>query len=182
MGLTLNRRNSADGSYADTQRGSLIMSAAPPTEDLLNEGQQRHLIASLARVERALHDITRILGERSVGPSRLLDRSVADLPTGYGASARPLITAAEETVAELVRVFDLAAPVGSHFRSVQALVVSSMVVVEDTVTRNLRGYGDIHPRLPVTLDPLLELLHEQLMDIGRALPARAAVPVAEDGA
>jgi hypothetical protein len=173
MGLTLNRRNPADGSYADIARGSLCVPVDLPLDQILTEGQRRHLAASLARVENALTEITALAHSDARLVPSLLTRQEADLPAQFGEAIRDSVAEARSALAELVSQFDLTIPTASRFRAVQALVVSSLVVIEDTVSRNLRGYGAIHPGLPARLDPRLDRLHEQLLMIGRALPPRS---------
>jgi hypothetical protein len=138
-------------------------------KDSLTVGQRRHLTASLGQVENALRRIITITSGTPIDPV-LLSHPVDDLPAGFGDSIGGPLADAAATLAQLVATFGLKAPADSRFRSVQALVVSSVVIVEDTVSRHLSGYGEVHPDLKHQLDPLLEHLHETLLNIGRALP------------
>ena len=140
--------------------------------EILNENQRRHLIASLARVEQALRQIVAMAGQQPAPERAGLAHAVNDLPARFGDRIGRPVADAMATLVELTSTLELDPPASSYLRSVQALVISSIVVVEDTVSRNLRGYGDIHPELPDLLDPLLARLHEQLLDIGRALPVQ----------
>ena len=169
MELTLNRRGQADGSYATPCVGAFIDMAADPTpRDLLTEGQHRHLSVSLRMVERALRSISAATTGGQVGPP-LLYREVNDLPTDSAGSVPALVEAATATLAELVATFDLTPAVSSQSGSLQALVLSGMVVIEDTASRKLKGYGEVHPDLPGSLNPLLQRLHRQLEEISRRL-------------
>jgi hypothetical protein len=139
------------------------------TPDLLTEGQRRHLAVSLARVERALREIAELAETREAPPAPLLTRVIHDLPPDFGHAIQASVGDATATLGELAATFALEAPNSFHGRSVQALVISSLVVIEDTASRNLRGYGEIHPDVPPLLDPLLDRLHESVLEIGRAL-------------
>lgn len=75
-------------------------------------------------------------------------------------------------MADLVATLDLQAPEHSAYRAVQALVVSSLVLLEDTETRKLHGYGTVHPALADLLDPVLSRLHEEVRAIGKVLAVR----------
>jgi hypothetical protein len=145
------------------------MSDSLSAGDLLTEGQRRHLTVSLARVERAVREITALAGRGEAPPSLLLTRVIHDLPPDFGQSIQSTVGEAGATLAELASTFALEAPRSFHARSVQALVISSLVVIEDTASRNLRGYGEVHPGVPPLLDPLLNRLHETLVAIGRVL-------------
>ena len=144
----------------------------PPTPDLLTEGQRRHLIASLGFVERHLHEIERLTDGRRTSTPAIFTREARDLPADFGTAIRPSIADALATLADLAAAFDLAPRHTSDFRSVQALVMSGIVLVEDSAHRHLVAYGPVHPDLPTRLDPLLDRLHAQVREIGRALPAR----------
>jgi hypothetical protein len=58
----------------------------------------------------------------------------------------------------------------------QALVMSSIVILEDSVAAKLRAYGEVHPTLPGVLDHRLQRLHDGLVAIGAALARDEAEP------
>jgi len=169
MGLTLNRRHSADGSYAGDSAWEPLVSSALPGTDLLTEGQRRHLIASLECVEQALAEIAALSNAQPSDDSALLSKPQRDLPPDFPMRIHGPLADAAATLGELANTFQLMRSPSSSLRSVQALVTTSLVVVEDTASRQLHGYGAVHPDLPRLLDPLLARLHEQLRRIGRAL-------------
>jgi hypothetical protein len=142
--------------------------------DPLTEGQRRHLVASLANVVAALGEIDSIARRRGPTPAGSLARIVDDLPPGFDSAIELPLTRARAELAALIATLDLQAPDASAYRSVQALVMSSLVVLEDTGTRNLRGYGEIYPSLPELLEPALSRIHEQVRAIGQALAAPAS--------
>jgi hypothetical protein len=142
-----------------------------PVRDLLTEGQRRHLTVSLASVERAVREIAALAGGREASTAPLLARVTHDLPADFGQAIQSSVAETTATLTELASTFALEASRSSHGRSVQALVISSLVVIEDAASRNLRGYGELHPGVPPVLDPLLDRLHETLVDIGSALAA-----------
>jgi hypothetical protein len=142
----------------------------PPTPaDLLTEGQQRHLRSSLARVAAALARIEALSQSSETPHPAALERTRPDLPPRFGDLVRDPLERARERVAALAAHFGLPAIHLSATSEVRALVVSSLVVLEDTTTRNLRGYGDIHPALPETLDPMLDGIHQEVRAIGDIL-------------
>ncbi|HTS88050.1 MAG TPA: hypothetical protein VMG41_06115 [Gemmatimonadales bacterium] len=142
----------------------------PPAGDLLTEGQRRHLVASLERIERSLRGIVTLLGSPGGLPPALFVQESVDLPAEAGGTIVEAVDQATTTLAELIATFGLAPVSTSHARTVQSLVLSSLVIIEDAASKNLRGYGSIHPELPGRLDPLLERLHAQVAEIGKALP------------
>jgi len=149
------------------------MPHAPPPE-LLTEDQRRHLTASLELVERRLFEIIAVVdGHRAPVPP-YFRREARDLPAEFAGTVRPHLADAARTLADLAATLGLHPSPSSQFRTVQALVMSSVVVVEDAAARSLRGYGAVHPGLAPVLDPLLDRLHGQLLAIGRALPTPAS--------
>jgi len=141
-----------------------------PAAHELTEGQRRHLTASLLQVEQAMRRITELTQASLPGDSRLLARKGGEPSAGLSDALRGPLDGVAATLAELVGTFGLAPFPTSHLRTVRALIVSSLVIIEDTVSAKLRGYGPLHPGLPVRLDPLLARLHEQLVEMDRRLP------------
>jgi hypothetical protein len=171
MELTLNRRSLADGSYAVILAWEFLpMAEALHSAELLTEGQRRHLIASLSQVEQALRRVIAITRIRSSIESPLLTRQIDDISPALGPAIHGSLADVDATLAEIVATFQLVPPAASSLSTVQAMVVSSLVVVEDATSRRLRGYGPVHPGLPALLDPLLDRLHRQLREIVEALP------------
>lgn len=141
----------------------------PPAYDateLLTEGQRRHLAASLRQVGSALAEIER-LARPGVPPARNpLDNRVMDLPAAFAQAIASDLTGAHVELRDLVAALGLRSSPLTAARTVQALVVSSMVVLEDAGSRAMVGYGDVDPRLPLILDPALDRLHERMSAIG----------------
>jgi hypothetical protein len=152
------------------------MSTEPYPPEILTEGQRRHLVASLASVSAALNEIETLAD--GVAPARdgALRRVRSDLPPGFAPVIRAPLAGAREALVDLARDFNLPAAESSARRTVRALVTSSLVLLEDTATRNLRGYGAIAPSLPERLDPALRRLHALVLEIGEALAAAEDVP------
>jgi hypothetical protein len=140
------------------------------TVDLLTEGQGRHLVASLAQVEAVLDEIEATI-RQSGSPHGVLARVVDDLPAGFARAIEPPLARARTPLADLVAVLDLQAPATSAYRTVQALIMPTLVMLDDTGTLNPRGYGDIHPVLPDLLDPALSCIPEEVRTIGEVLAA-----------
>lgn len=141
--------------------------------DPLTEGQRRHLVASLANVAAALREIESIARQTGSTPAGPLARVANDLPPGFDSAIELPLTRARAELAALIAALDLQAPDIPASRSVQALVMSSFVILEDAGTRNLRGYGEIHASLPALLEPALSRIHEEVRAIGEALAASA---------
>lgn len=139
--------------------------------DPLTEGQRRHLVASLANVAAALVEIEAIAKERGSIPPGPLAKVANDLPPGFDSAIEQPLNRARAALEALIAALDLQAPDGSARRSIQALVMSSLVILEDAGTRNLHGYGKIHPSLHDLLDPALSRIHEEIRAIGEALSA-----------
>jgi hypothetical protein len=148
------------------------VSSPTPLTDLLTDDQRRRLSASLQRVERALRQIATLAGAAGHDSAALLSRSDNDLPPEFGRAIAEPLAGALGTLGKLVEAFRLAGMTASDARSVQALVISSLVVLEDAASPHLRGYGPVHPDLPGSLDPQLQRLHDQIRMIGEALPGR----------
>jgi hypothetical protein len=120
------------------------------------------------------HQLRQILSlaraENDPDTGRLLARADRDLPPGFARHIVEPMADAAATLAQIVAEFDLQPFPASQLRTVRALTLSSLVEVEDTASRNLRGYGEVTPELSARLDPLLERLHTHLAEIQRALP------------
>jgi hypothetical protein len=148
------------------------MTRPPASADLLTEGQRRHLVASLGRIERHLHELQALLGDR-VGPgSGFAEGHGGKLPAAARVAVRQPIGDAMATLGELGSRFGLTARQRSRFSSMQAMVIASVVLIEDASSRHLAAYGPVDPRLPDLLDPMLERLRAQLMAVAGALQER----------
>jgi hypothetical protein len=145
------------------------MTGAPLPGDLLTEGQRRHLVASLGRVERHLHELQALLGDRAAAAPELAEGAERELPAAARAAVRQPIADAMATLGALGSSFALTARRRSRFASMQAMVIASVVLIEDASSRHLAAYGPVDPRLPAVLDPMLDRLREQLMAVATAL-------------
>jgi hypothetical protein len=147
--------------------------SSPQPSDYLTEDQRRHLTAGLVQIEQALRRILAIARQPAPGMAGLVDCEAEDLPPGFTACLVAPVADAAATLAELVAAFQLIPPATSRRRSIQALVLSSMVITEDCASSKLRGYGPVHPNLSEVLDPMLARLRQHLSEIGRSLPRPA---------
>jgi len=147
------------------------MTPDPRIPALLTEGQRRHLTATLALVERAVGQVAALARRDGSPESALLSQGQDDIP----ASVRePLVAAAADVaviIEQLVSRFQLPASSASHRRTAEALLVSSLVEIEDTGSTSLRGYGHVHPDVALHLDPLLERLHHSIAQMRYVLGA-----------
>ena len=153
------------------------MPANRSSPDLLTDGQCRHLSASLEHVEMALGEIqVLVTGNASHDPTPLI-HMIRDLPPGFDEAVTAPLARARGIIGELAATLRLRPNQSSARRTVQSLVLSSLVVLEDAFSRRLRGYGAIHPQLPGMLDPGLTRLHAEVAAIAEAL--RTLAPVTE---
>jgi hypothetical protein len=171
MELTRNRRDRLMAPTHTAAWEPFFMPTDRSVPDLLTDGQRRHLVASLANVAAALSEIESLARRSGAALQGSLLTVAHDLPPGFDQEIEPSLNRARLAIGELAAALGLEAPERSACRSVQALVTSSLVVLEDTGTRNLHGYGEIHPSLPQLLEPALCRIHEEVRAIGEALAA-----------
>ncbi len=145
------------------------MSGAASTPPRLSDGQRRHLTASLDLVEATLDELARLVGGSGGDSPRLLRRQVDDLSPALPSRGQEPIAQARAVLAELVRALGLEPRPYSSRQALQALVLSSLVILEDCFAATLRAYGETDPGLPSVLDPALRRLHDALTAIGAAL-------------
>lgn len=133
---------------------------------MLNEGQRRHLSATLRLAEDRLLDLQRQLKDGY--PGRLLTID-ADL------------TPAERAIVEanIVDLLQQIADAGQRlgvtpgWQSLRRAVVGTLSVIwadlQDAQSASLNAYGETDPRLPAILDPLIERMADELIELCRIL-------------
>jgi len=140
---------------------------------LLNEHQQRHFEVLLARLEDALDGIEDLIARAERPTSDGLTQYAPDLPPGFGAAARPLLTQLRNRIDRLADALALRRQSRSIAQSIRAILVAEMVRLEDSTSAQLRGYGAVDPRVSSVIEPELEHLHALLASIAQLVGSRA---------
>ena len=132
----------------------------------LNDNQRRHYEVLFARLEQSLDQIER--AAQGKAPASMLTMPVGDLPARFVAEAPPMIGTVRAWLADMIAVLGLRAREGSQRRTVQALITSEMVGLENSRASHLRGYGPVDASVGEHLDPALARIHGALAQL-RAL-------------
>lgn len=144
--------------------------------DGLTEPQRRHVAVFLQQVEEALDEIERAAGSLNSEP-KLFRIDINDLPPGFHQAIEPTIRRVRARLKQLVEGLGLESSPKSRSRHIQALVLTTVVQVEDTGSRGLRGYGPIGPVVVDVIDPALADIHKELEGIAARLsPDRSSSP------
>jgi len=126
-------------------------------ELVLTEGQRRHFAVLLALLEETLNEVEAIAAGRS-RPGKLV-RADHDLPPGFAEAMRPYGARIRERIHALADGLDLGSRPRSDARRAQALLLASVVRLEDSAADKLRAYGEVDPRVGRTIGPLIADLH-----------------------
>jgi len=126
-------------------------------EVVLTEGQRRHFTVLLAVLEETLHDVEAIAAGRS--RSGKLVRAEHDLPPGFAEAMRPYTARIRERIRALADGLDVESRRLSDARRTQALLLTSVVRLEDSTADKLRAYGEVDPRVARVIGPLIADLH-----------------------
>jgi hypothetical protein len=126
-------------------------------EVALTEGQRRHFTVLLAVLEETLHDVEAISAGRS--RSGELVRAEHDLPPGFVEAMRPYTARIRERIRALADGLDVESRKLSDARRTQALLLTSVVRLEDSAADKLRAYGQVDPRVARVIGPLIADLH-----------------------
>jgi hypothetical protein len=110
----------------------------------LTEPQRRHVAVFLQQVEDALAEVELVAAGQATGP-KLLRQEVDDLPPGFEDAVRQPMQRIRARLDALIRALGLESQFRSRSRHLQSLLLTTMVQVEDTGSRGLRGYGPIGP-------------------------------------
>jgi hypothetical protein len=154
----------------------------PADSDGLTEPQRRHVSVFLQQVEEALDEIERVAYE-APSDEKLFRTDIADLPDGFGAAFEPEASRIRAQLKDLAEELGLESHPRSRARHVQALLLMTMVQVEDTGSRGLRGYGPLGPSVDSVVDPALAEVHAGLLRIAAWLEAahHSHAPASRDG-
>jgi hypothetical protein len=136
----------------------------------LNEHQRRHFEVLFSRLEDAVTAIEGWLDSDSPH-SGVLKMTVDDLPDGYRAIAAEHLADLRRQIAVLCRVLELKPRRVSRSRMIGATLRAEAVKVEDSLSRHLRGYGDVDSTVAQRLDPALQSIARQLNMLAARLNA-----------
>lgn len=132
---------------------------------ILNEPQRRHFEVFLAMLENALEEIE---GLASL-PLKSSEDSVTvydpDLPKAFCDQARSVISSVRSRTRSLASVLKIETQHRSRVRTVRALLTAELVRLDDSYARKLRGYGRVNPRVERELDPLLDAIRSELVQL-----------------
>jgi hypothetical protein len=135
---------------------------------VLNANQRRHFEVLFARLEDSLVRVESLLGP---GPARpqVLSILEEDVPDGFREHAAPILSALREQLGELAQELGLHPRRVSRSRTIAATLGAEAIRIEDSVSSNLRGYGDVDPTVAARLDPVLGNVARMLNDLAAAL-------------
>jgi hypothetical protein len=139
----------------------------------LTEPQRRHVAVFLQQVEEALDEIES-LASSPASEAKLFRIDIDDLPAGFHEAIRPAVHRIRVKLKHLVDKLGLESNPRSRSRHIQALVVTTIVQIEDTGSRGLRGYGLLGPVVFDTIDPALAEIHSALEQIAAGVTRRGA--------
>ena len=134
---------------------------------VLNANQRRHFEVLFARLEDSLTRIDALLGE----PSRrhVLSIEEQDIPDSFRQHARPIVDGLRKQVSQFAKILDLKPRRHSRARSVAATLSSEAIRLEDSLSSQLRGYGEVDPSVAEHLDPALKEMARTLGALSAAL-------------
>jgi len=134
---------------------------------MLNEGQLRHLSATIRVVEERLTDLQQQLNAGA--PKQTLLELEDDLSDAERAFVAKKMDELLGLIADVTQQFSL----NPEWRSLRRALVASLSIawsdLRDATAAAMRGYGDIDPRLHESLDPLIERLCDRTLEICRRL-------------
>jgi hypothetical protein len=146
----------------------------PEDQPLLNEHQRRHFEVLLAGLEDTLASIEELAARTDHVEAAGLTRYEPDLPPGFGAAIRPVLTELRARTTRLAARLGLRGQSRSVAQSIRAMLVAEMVRLEDSTSAQLRGYGAVDPRVKDVIEPELRALHALLAAINGRLSASRA--------
>ena len=142
--------------------------------DLLNGPQRLHLAVLAASMEDSITEIERLIDPES-GLVRRLTHYGDDLPRDFAERVTPILDALRSHVARFAEAFGLEPGRISRAASVRAYVSSELVRIDESGSRQLKGYGAVAPELGAVLEPALQDLRAGFAAVGAALHPRDTV-------
>jgi hypothetical protein len=133
---------------------------------LLNANQRRHFEVLFARLEDALVRVETLLGPAS-GHPQVLSIIEDDLADSFREQARPVISTLRAQLVRLASDLELRPQRVSRSRVIAATLHNEAIRLQDSVSSQIRGYGEVDPSVARQLDPILA-------DIARTLSGLSA--------
>ena len=126
---------------------------------ILNANQRRHFEVLFARLEDSLVRIEALLMPVAARQQSLtIDEQ--DIPAPFREHAVPTLARLRDQIAQMATMLELRPRRFSRARAVAAMLSSEAIRIEDSLSSQLRGYGDVDPSVVEHLDPaLMELAH-----------------------
>lgn len=138
---------------------------------VLTEAQRRHFAVLAMMLEETLAEMEEIA--RGGSPEGRLVAHEHDLPADFPDAMAPVLERVRAVLGRLVDMLSLEARPISDARRMNALLITSVVRLEDSTSRKIRGYGVVHPSVARDLDPLLGDIHRDLAQLANRLEGAA---------
>lgn len=138
----------------------------------LSSSQRRRLAVVLRSVEAAIRELERATDPAPEGER--LHREAMDVPADFTARAREALAELRRECHALVAGLALRPFESSRRRHLAALCTTNAIELEDSTSRTLRGYGEVHPAVAATLDPALKGMERRFLDLAALLMKESA--------
>jgi hypothetical protein len=145
---------------------------------ILNANQRPHFEVLFARLEDSLSRIERLLTADAPRQDHLSIEE-QDVPDHFREHALPVIADLRTRVIQFATALELRPRKVSRARSIAATLSAEAIRIEESLSSQLRGYGEVHPSVAHYLDPalkemaqLLTALTSSLEQHSRSMPKR----------
>lgn len=135
---------------------------------VLNANQRRHFEVLLARLEDSLTRIEDLLAPDAMR-HHVLSVDEQDIPDNFRERAVGIIAALRARVVRLATILDLRPRNMSRARSIAATLSAEAIRIEDSLSSQLRGYGEVHPTVVQQIDPALREMAAMLTALASGL-------------
>jgi hypothetical protein len=134
-----------------------------PLAAVLTDGQRRHYTVLLAMLEETINEVEAMTEGRNAGGR--LRHQTGVLPERLRTTAQPLLERVRSDVGALARLLAVEPQEVSRVRRLQALLLSTIVRLEDSTSDKIRGYGEVDPGVARAVDPALHRIHGALENL-----------------
>lgn len=142
--------------------------AEPSSPIRLNEHQRRRFEVLFARLEDSLTRIEAMLTTKAPTQHRLA-LVEEDGPDGFRGHALPILADLRARIWQLADELDLRPRTLSRRRAIGATLSAEAIRLEDSLSGQLRGYGEVDQSVVMHLDPVLEEMADTLSALAGAL-------------
>ena len=139
-------------------------SGTDPQPPLLNDAQLRHMEVFVTMLQDSLAEVE-TMGVGSVERSDALQVRENDLPPGFGSRVGPLLTSLRMDIQRLADLLEIKPRRRSLLRRLRAVLTSQIVRLDDSYPGRLGGYGRVNPEASPRIDPLLDAIRANLLEI-----------------